>query len=245
MIQAEPEAEALLRPYQGAHEYINGYVRWVVTAAHASADRLRRLPLIRQRLQDVREWRRASNSRTTQALADTPTQWHVTVLPERPYLVIPNTSSERRDYIPIGWIDPSIVPNQKLRVLLDASLWEFGVLTSRMHMAWMRQITGRMKGDYMYSVGVVYNTFPWPTATDAQRRQIEQLAQAVLDARALPRNAGATLADLYDPDTMPAELRRAHRDLDLAVDRLYRRAPFGSDRERVEHLFTLYQRMVE
>jgi hypothetical protein len=244
LIQAEPEAETLLRPYQGAHEYINGYVRWVVVASHASPDRLRRLPLIRQRLHDVREWRRASGSRTTQALADTPAQWHVTVLPERPYLVIPNTSSERRAYIPIGWVDPSIVPNQKLRVLLDATLWDFGVLTSRMHMAWMRQITGRMKSDYMYSVGVVYNTFPWPAATDTQRAHIEQLAQAVLDARALPRNAGATLADLYDPDTMPAELRRAHRDLDLAVDRLYRRAPFGSDRERVEHLFTLYQAMV-
>lgn len=112
-------------------------------------------------------------------------------------------------------------------------------------MAWMRQITGRMKSDYMYSVGVVYNTFPWPDATPTQRAQVEALAQAVLDARALPKNATSTLADLYDPDTMPAELRRAHRELDLAVDRLYRRAPFASDRERVEHLFTLYQRLVD
>ncbi|MEC3909849.1 DNA methyltransferase [Sphingobium sp. CR2-8] len=242
LLEAEPDAEPLLRPYQGAHEFINGYVRWVIVAADASPDRLRRLPLIRRRLNDVRAWRQSSSSRTTQALAETPTQWHVTVLPERPYLVIPNTSSQRRDYIPVGWIEPSIVPNQKLRVLLDASLWEFAILTSRMHMAWMRQITGRMKSDYMYSVGVVYNTFPWPEAS-TQRTHVEALAQAVLDARAMPKNADSTLADLYDPDTMPIELRRAHRDLDQAVDRLYRKAAFTSDRARVEHLFILYQRL--
>ena len=112
-------------------------------------------------------------------------------------------------------------------------------------MAWMRQISGRMKSDYMYSVGVVYNNFPWPDATPAQRAQVEALAQAVLDARALPKNATSSLADLYDPDSMPAELHRAHRDLDQAVDRLYRKAAFGSDRERVEHLFTLYQQLVD
>jgi hypothetical protein len=244
LLAEEPEAEPLLRPYQGAHEFINGYVRWVIAVVDASPDKLRKLPLVRKRLNDVREWRRSSNSRTTRALADTPMQWHVTVLPERPYLVIPNTSSERRDYIPIGWIDPSIVPNQKLRVLLDASLWEFAILTSRMHMAWMRQITGRMKSDYMYSVGVVYNTFPWPDA-GTQRDKLEMLAQAILNARALPKNAGSTLADLYDPDTMPIELRRAHRDLDQAVDRLYRRTPFPSDRARVEHLFILYQQLAD
>lgn len=244
LLEAEPEADALLRPYQGAHEFINGYVRWVITAFNASPDRLRKLPMIRQRLANVRDWRQASNSRTTSALADTPAQWHVTVMPDAPYLVIPNTSSERRDYIPIGWVNAPIIPNQKLRVLLDATLWEFGLLTSRMHMAWMRQISGRMKSDYMYSVGVVYNTFPWPDASETQRTTIESLAQCVLDARALPQNATSSLADLYDPDTMPAPLRRAHRDLDHAVERLYRKAPFASDRERVEHLFTLYQHMI-
>jgi hypothetical protein len=125
--------------------------------------------------------------------------------------------------------------------LLDASLWEFAILTSRMHMAWMRQISGRMKSDYMYSVGVVYNTFPWPQTTPAQCEHVKRLAQAVLDARALSKNAAASLADLYDPNIMPVELRRAHRDLDQAVDRLYRKAPFAADQERVGHLFTLYQ----
>ena len=114
-----------------------------------------------------------------------------------------------------------------------------------MHMAWLRHIGGRLKSDYRYSIGLVYNTFPWPDPTPAQRTKIEALAQAVLDARALPKNATSSLADLYDPDTMPAELRKAHRDLDLAVDRLYRAKPFTSDRERVEHLFPLYEALVQ
>jgi hypothetical protein len=243
LLAVEPGAEAVLRRYQGAHEFINGYHRWVIAAFDAAPAQLRALPHVRERLRRVRDWRLASESRTTLAIANEPARWHVTVLPQAPYLVIPNTSSERRDYIPIGWIEADVVPNQKLRVLLDATPWQFGVLTSRMHMAWMRQVTGRMKSDYMYSVGVVYNNFPWPDASAEQAATVERLAKAVLDARALPRNAASSLADLYDPDTMPAELRRAHRELDQAVDRLYRLRAFGSDRERVEHLFGLYQQI--
>lgn len=155
--------------------------------------------------------------------------------------MIPNTSSERRDYIPIGWLNPDVISNQKLRILSGATVWDLGILTSQMHMAWMRAITGRMKSDYMYSVGVVYNTFPWPDADEKTKETIRDLAQKVLDARAA--YPGATLADLYDPDTMPPDLRKAHRALDLAVDRLYRREPFSSDRERVEHLFGLYEKL--
>jgi hypothetical protein len=157
------------------------------------------------------------------------------------YLVIPNTSSERREYIPIGWLEPDIIANQKLRILANADLYDFAILTSRMHMAWMRAITGRMKSDYMYSVGVVYNNFPWPEADDAAKDKIRSLAQAILDARAA--HEGATLADLYDHLTMPPDLRKAHQALDTAIDRLYRRDPFPSDRERVEHLFGLYEKL--
>jgi hypothetical protein len=157
-------------------------------------------------------------------------------------LVIPQVSSERRNYAPIGWLKPPIIPSEKLRLIKNATLWDFGILTSNMHMAWMRAITGRMKSDYMYSVGVVYNTFPWPEATPAQRAKIETLAQAVLDARAA--HPTSSLADLYDPDTMPGNLRKAHAALDLAVDRLYRPAPFASDRDRVEHLFGRYEALV-
>lgn len=114
-------------------------------------------------------------------------------------------------------------------------------MESAVHMAWLRNIGGRLKSDYRYSIGLVYNAFPWPTLTDADKARLDTLAQAVLDARAA--HPGATLADLYDPDVMPADLRKAHRALDLAVDRLYRKAPFESDRERVEHLFMLYEKM--
>lgn len=175
-------------------------------------------------------------------MADYPTRVGVDERLQADYLVIPNTSSERRDYIPIGWLTPEVIANQKLRILPNANTFQFGILTSRMHMAWMRAITGRMKSDYMYSVGVVYNNFPWPEAPDDKTKdRIRALAQAVLDARAT--HPGATLADLYDPDTMPPDLRKAHRALDEAVDRLYRKEPFASDRERVEHLFVLYEKL--
>ena len=148
--------------------------------------------------------------------------------------------SERREYVPIGWLSPSVIANQKLRILPGATLGEFALLTSAMHMAWMRTVTGRMKSDYMYSVGVVYNTFPTPTGW-ANNDKLESLAQAVLDARAEYHDA--TLADLYDPDLMPPSLRRAHRALDFAVDRLFRRTGFASERERAEHLLMLYEKM--
>jgi hypothetical protein len=150
-------------------------------------------------------------------------------------------SSERRAYVPIGWLQPPSIPSNKLLIVQDASLSLFAQMTSAMHMAWLTYIGGRMKSDFSYSPGLVYNTFPWPTLSDADKARLYGLAQAVLDARAA--QPGATLADLYDPDVMPADLRRAHRTLDLAVDRLYRKAPFDSDRERVEHLFMLYEKM--
>ena len=168
--------------------------------------------------------------------------YHVTVIPKAPYLVIPEVSSERREYVPIGWIDPPTMPSNQLLVIQDASLADFATLTSKMHMAWLRYMGGRLKSDYRYSSGLVYNTFPWPDATPAQRRKIETLAQGVLDARAAWPTS--SLADLYDPDTMPANLRKAHAALDLAVDRLYRRESFATDRDRVEHLFGRYEALV-
>ena len=157
-----------------------------------------------------------------------------------PFLVLPNTSSERREYVPIGWLTPEVIANQKLRILPNATLTDFALLTSAMHMAWMRAVTGRMKSDYMYSVGVVYNTFPMPPEKP-DLSKLEPLAQAVLDAR--DAHPDATLADLYDPDLMPPDLRKAHQALDRAVDKLYRRTGFSSERERVEHLFMLYEKM--
>ena len=190
----------------------------------------------------VREFREQSSSKPTRHLALTPERYHVNVLPSAAYLVIPKVSSERREYVPMGWLEPPTVPSDLVFVVEGATAYQFGVLTSRMHMAWLRHMGGRLKSDYRYSVGLVYNTFPWPTAADAQQAHITELAQAVLEMRdAWPTSS---LADLYDPDTMPANLRKAHHALDLAVERLYQTAPFSSDRDRVEHLFGLYEALV-
>jgi hypothetical protein len=240
-IKKEPESKTMFRPYIGADEYINGWNRYVLFFDGISPEFLKKLPLTLERINNVRSWRTQSKSKPTLDIANFPTRYHVNVIPTADFLCVPNVSSERREYIPIGWTKVGIIPNQKLRVILNADLYDFAVLTSRMHMAWMRAITGRMKSDYMYSVGVVYNNFPWPEADEAAKDKVRVLAQAILDARAA--HEGATLADLYDPLTMPPDLRKAHQALDGAIDRLYRRETFPSDRERVEHLFGLYEKL--
>ncbi len=241
LLAVEPDVESFLRPFVGAREYLQGGKRWILALHDAPPATLARLSHVKERIAAVRAYRQASKSPPTQKLADTPTLYHVNVLPTAPFLVIPEVSSERREYVPIGWLEPPVIPSNKLRLLSDAALTDFALLTSAMHMAWMRAVTGRMKSDYMYSVGVVYNTFPLPTE-GADLSKLEPLAQAILDARTA--HPGATLADLYDPDLMPPNLRKAHTTLDRAVDRLYRRGGFASERERVEHLFGLYEKMM-
>jgi hypothetical protein len=199
------------------------------------------MPLVLDRVQKVKEFRAGSQKPATRKLAEYPTLLEGTNIPSGNFLIVPQVSSERRDYIPLGYLSEPTIPSDKLRYVENATLWDFAVLTSRMHMAWTRTVTGRLESRYMYSVGVVYNTFPWPEADDTQTERISALAQAVLDAR--DAHPGATLADLYDPDIMPPNLRKAHTALDLAIDRLYRREPFTSDRERVEHLFALYEKL--
>ena len=241
-LDAEPDAAPFLRPFVGAREYLQGGKRWILALHDASPAVLARLPHVRQRITAVRAYRLTSKRTSTLKLADTPTLWQVNVLPTAPLLALPEVSSERREYIPVGWLEPPAIPSNKLRLLPDATLADFALLTSAMHMAWMRAVTGRLESRYMYSVGVVYNTFPLPPGfAEADTSALEPLAQAVLDARV--EHAGATLADLYDPDLMPPNLRKAHHALDRAIDRLYRRQRFTSERERVEYLFALYERM--
>ncbi len=239
-LDAEPEAAPWLRPFIGAREYLRGGERWILALHDAPPEVLARLPGIRERIAAVRSYREASKSAPTRKLAATPTLYHVNVVPTAPFLVIPEVSSERREYAPIGWLEPPVIPSNKLRLLANAGLADFALLTSAMHMAWTRYIGGRLKSDYQYSVGVNYNTFPLPPRHSDLSR-LEPLAQAVLDARAA--HLGATLAVLYDPDLMPPNLRRAHQALDRTVDRFYRRGGFASERERVEHLFMLYEKM--
>ncbi|MGH6856700.1 MAG: DNA methyltransferase [Methylocella sp.] len=240
-LQQEPLASRIMRPFVGGYEYINGVARWILVPQTISAQELRRMPRVAERISQVRQYREREGGRLAQSLAATPTAFHVTVLPDKPFLAIPEVSSERREYIPIGYLEPPAVPSNQILVIRDAGLFMFGILTSRMHMAWLRNIGGRLKNDYRYSSGIVYNPFPWPPLDDAAKAKLEKLAKTVLDARAA--HEGATLADLYDQDVMPEDLRKAHRALDYAVDRLYRKAPFAGDRERVEHLFGLYEKL--
>jgi hypothetical protein len=255
LIKAEPNARPFIHPFIGSVDYIQGGGRWILTLQNATPSQLRSMPRVMQLVKHVKEYRLGLRPPKTKAdtepkapgisaraLAETPTQFHVTVIPEAPFLCVPEVSSECRDYVPIGWLKPPTIPSNLVRVLENADTWHFGILTSRMHMAWLRNIGGRLKSDYRYSIGIVYNTFPWPEADEKGKAKICELAQAVLDARTAHPND--TLADLYDPDVMPSDLRKAHRTLDVAVDKLYRAAPFGSDRERVEHLFGLYEKLI-
>ena len=238
LLETEPDAGQFLRPYVGAREYLQGGERWILALQEASPTMLKALPRVRKRLAAVRSFRAKSMRKSTLAIADYPTRYNVEVIPAAPFLVIPEVSSERREYAPIGWLEPPVIPSNLVRILENATLADFALLTSAMHMAWLRHIGGRLKSDYRYSIGLVYNTFPMP---GADLSALEPLAQAVLDARAA--HPGATLADLYDPDLMPPNLRRVHRALDRAVDQIYQRTGFASERERVEHLFTLYEKM--
>ncbi|MCC5997272.1 MAG: class I SAM-dependent DNA methyltransferase [Oceanicaulis sp.] len=240
-LRAEPAAAPFMRPFVGAEEFINGRKRWILSLHAASPSELKAMPQVMERIARVRDVRLASKSPPTQKLAETPTLYHVNIIPERPFLVLPKVSSERREYTPIGWLEPPIVPSDLVFVVADAQRHHFAVLTSAMHMAWLREVGGRLESRYRYSIGIVYNTFPWPDLDGKAKAKLDALGQAILDARA--SFPDATLADLYDPDTMPPALRKAHRDNDRAVDRLYRSAAFGSDRERVEHLFMLYEKL--
>ena len=241
-LEAEPGSESLFRPFIGAREYLQGGKRWILALHDVPPNILAELPKVRERIRAVRDYRKSSKSAPTRKLAETPTLYHVNVIPTESFLLIPRVSSEKREYAPIGWVNPPSVPSDSTLVLTAASLADFALLTSSMHMAWLRHIGGRLESRYRYSIGLVYNTFPLPPeGSDLSR--LEPLAQAVLDARASHPNA--TLANLYDPDSMPPNLRQVHQMLDRAVDRLYKRSGFGSERERVEHLFGLYEKMCQ
>ena len=241
-LREEPSAQLYLRPFVGSREFLQGGERWILHLADVPPQVLKTLPKIRERIAAVRALRLASKSKPTQALAATPTLYHVNVIPTAPFLVVPEVSSERRDYIPIAWLEPPVIPSNKVRILSNATLWQFGLLTSAMHMAWVRIIGGRLESRFQYGIGIIYNTFPLPPVPTERLQRLALHADAVLAARA--NHPNATLANLYDPDLMPADLRKAHQALDRAVDILYRRSGFTSDRERVEHLFGLYEKML-
>jgi hypothetical protein len=195
-----------------------------------------------KRVEAVKTTRLQSSREATRKLAAYPTLFGEDRQPKTRYLAIPSISSERRQFIPIGFLEPEIIASNKLVFIPNAEIFHFGILTSTMHMAWTKLVTGRLESRFQYSNKLVYNNFPWPSdATEAQRVKVEEAAQAVLDAR--EQFPGSTLADLYDPVSMPPKLAKAHEQLDRAVDRCYREEPFLTDRQRVEYLFALYEQL--
>ena len=239
-ISSEPQASEYFRPFIGSREFLQGNERYILHLEGISPDKLAKLPLTRGRVAAVKKMRLESSKLATKALADFPTKYEVSTVPTMSFLVIPETSSERRDYVPIGWLEPPVIPSNSVRVLENVTLVDFALLTSTMHMAWLRHVGGRLESRYRYSIDLVYNTFPVPPK-GTNFSKLRPLAQSVLDARAAYPDS--TLANLYDPDLMPANLRKAHQVLDRAVDRLYRRDGFSSERQRIEHLFSLYDKM--
>lgn len=214
-----PESEIVFKQFVGATEFINNKIRWCMWLKGVSPNIIRNTPPIAKAVASVKEMREQSNREATKKLAETPTLFGEIRQPSADYIVIPRVSSERRKYIPIGFLNADHIASDAVQILPDANMFHFGVLTSNVHMAWMRAVCGRLKSDYRYSVNIVYNNFPWPTPTDEQKAAIEKTAQAILDARALYPDC--SLADLYDEVAMPPELRKAHQENDKAVMRAY------------------------
>ncbi len=242
-IKREPDSKRFIKRFFGADDFISNKPRWCLWLGEAQPAELREMPAVMERVEAVSKFRAASKSAPTRKLGKTPTRFHVEFVPTGPYLLIPRHSSERRQYIPMGYLDRDTFAGDSCLVVPDATPYHFGILTSEMHMAWVRQVCGRLKSDFRYSNKLVYNNFPWAQdATDKQQAAVTAAAEHVLVTR--DTFNGQTLADLYDPLAMPKALRDAHKDLDRAVDKCYRAAPFTSERQRVEYLFELYQKLI-
>lgn len=242
-IKMEPASEKYFRPWYGSREFINRCPRYCLWLGDCSPSELRKMPHCMERIAEVREYRLASRSAGTVKLADKPTRFHVENMPKTNYIVIPEVSSQRRRYVPMGFMTPDILCSNKVRLMPEADMYEFGVLESNVHMAWMRVVCGRLKSDYDYSIKIVYNNFPWPNVTGEQKKKIEKTAQKILKARTI--YSDSSLADLYDPLTMPPELRKAHMDNDRAVMAAYGFSTKMTESECVAELMNMYQKLVE
>jgi hypothetical protein len=241
LIRKNPRVADFIRPYMGSEDFINGLSRYCLWLKGVAPEELRSMPELLERVEKVRAFRAASSAAPTRKMAETPALFFYISQPATQYLVVPEVSSERRKFIPIGFLSAETICSNTNYLVPDATLYHFGILSSTMHNTWMRAVCGRLKSDYRYSGSFVYNNFPWPEPTGNQRATIETAAQAVLDARA--QFPCATLADLYDPLTMPPELVKAHQNLDRAVDAAYGKTSFKTEAERVAFLFERYQQL--
>lgn len=248
-IEIEPSSRKYFKKWFGAQEFINRKNRFCLWLGEATPSELRSMPNVLKRIEAVRNYRLSSPSEGTRKIAEKPTRFHVENMPRGNYLLVPRVSSENRRYIPMGFMTPNDLASDAVQIVPNASLYDFGVLTSNVHMAWMRTVAGRLKSDYRYSAKIVYNNFPWPKVTEEQREFISKTAQAILDARSLYPES--TLADLYDELTMPGELRKAHQENDIAVMKAYGmikkvggKDKFMTESETVSKLFELYEELM-
>ena len=256
-LKKQPEAAKFLRRFVGAEEFLNGTERWCLWLHGENIGEFRSMRAVMDCVEAVEIHRKNSRRETTKKLATSAAYFGEIRQPDYPYLLIPSVSSERRRYIPVGFMRPDIIASNLVLLVPGAKLYHFGVLSSTMHMAWVRQVCGRLKSDYRYSNKIVYNNYPWPELiSEDQRIRVEEASQRILDLRVELGNGragflpvhkkghpSASLADLYDGQSMPLELQKAHTTLDRAVDRCYRPEPFTSERQRVEFLFALYEKL--
>lgn len=240
ILSEEPDLERYIHRYVGSTEFINDTWRWCFWLKDVPMTEYDASPILNERLDAVQRMRSSSSKASTRNWAAHPELFTKGKKPEESYVIIPSVSSERRDYVPMGFLTPDVIPSNLSIIVPGATLWHFGVLQSQFHNAWMRTVAGRLKSDYRYGGDTVYNTFPWPDCNDKERSAISQAAQDILDFRQIYAGQGHNLAFLYDPDRMPRSLKQAHRALDAAVEAAYG-VDFNGDEEKiVAHLFKLY-----
>ncbi len=239
-VQQEPAGEKFIRSFISSDEFLNGRNRWCFWMTNIQPNELKQLPLLLRRVEAIKQMRLASPKLATVKWAQFPTVFTENRQPDSNYVLIPRHSSENRKYIPIGFFDKSNIVADSCNYISDATLYHFGMLTSEMHMTWVKYVCGRLKSDYRYSNTIVYNNYPFPeNISDKQKQKVELAAQAVLDTRS--KYPDSSLADLYDPLTMPPDLVKAHQALDKAVDLCYRPQVFINELNRIEFLFSLYE----
>ncbi len=244
IIMKEPFIKKYLKIFTGSEQFINSRKRYCVWLKDADISEVRKSSILMKKIQNVQSWREQSGRKETKAAAATPMLFAEIRQPDSNYLAIPITSSEKRRYIPIGYMYKDVIASNHLLVIPNATLYEFGVLTSNVHMAWMRVVAGRLETRYNYSARIVYNNFPFPTPTEEQKATIEKTAAAIIEVRKKFENN--TLAEMYDPLTMPPELQKAHTENDRAVMRTYGFNIKGmSEADCVAALMKMYQEMVK
>ena len=243
LIYKYPHIKPIVKKYMGSQELLQGLVRYCLWIEEPQKKLAYSIPEIANRIESVKIMRQGSDASSTQEYANRPYMFVQRAYQPTDAIIVPSVSSERREYIPIGFVDKETVISNLAFAVYDAELWLFALLTSKIHNVWVRTVGGRLKTDYRYSATLCYNTFPFPKITKEQREHLTELAEEVLLTR--ENHTEMTLGEMYNPETMPDDLKQAHHKLDIAVEQCYRIEPFTSDDERLEYLFKLYERMTK